>query len=88
MRHIHMNKVAWARDLSAAFERCNNLLELPSIHWSAAHINDETRAQTSDGSVIIALRSQRYRNMAQIGFLMIICLLWNLCHSLAIILSR
>lgn len=36
----HMNKVA--RDLSAAFEQCNNLLELPSIHWSAAHMNDET----------------------------------------------
>ena len=47
VRHIHMNKVAWARDLSAAFERCNNLLELPSIHWSAAYINDETRAHRS-----------------------------------------
>lgn len=47
VRHIHMNKVAWARDLSAAFEQCNNLLELPSIHWSAAHINDETRAHRS-----------------------------------------
>ena len=47
VRHIHMNKVAWARDLSAAFEQCNNLLELPSIHWSAAHVNDETRAHRS-----------------------------------------
>ena len=47
VRHIHMNKVAWARDLSAAFEQCNNLLELPSIHWSAAHMNDETRAHRS-----------------------------------------
>lgn len=47
VRHIHMNKVAWARDLSAAFEQCNNLLELPSIHWSAAYINDETRAHRS-----------------------------------------
>ena len=47
VRHIHMNKVPWARDLSAAFERCNNLLELPSIHWSAAHVNDETRAHRS-----------------------------------------
>ncbi len=47
VRHIHMNKVAWASDLSAAFERCNNLLELPSIHWSAAHMNDETRAHRS-----------------------------------------
>lgn len=47
VRHIHMNKVAQARDLSAAFEQCNNLLELPSIHWSAAHINDETRAHRS-----------------------------------------
>lgn len=47
VRHIHMNKVAWARDLSAAFEQCNNLLELPSIHWSAAHMNDETRAYRS-----------------------------------------
>ena len=47
VRYIHMNKVAWARDLSAAFEQCNNLLELPSIHWSAANINDETRAHRS-----------------------------------------
>ena len=47
VRHIHMNKVAWARDLSAAFEQCNNLLELPSIHWSDAHVNDETRAHRS-----------------------------------------
>lgn len=47
VRHIHMNKVAWARDLSAAFEQCNNLLELPSIHWSAAYVNDETRAHRS-----------------------------------------
>lgn len=47
VRHIHMNKVAQARDLSAAFEQCNNLLELPSIHWSAANINDETRAHRS-----------------------------------------
>ena len=47
VRHIYMNKVAWARDLSAAFEQCNNLLELPSIHWSAAHMNDETRAHRS-----------------------------------------
>ena len=47
VRHIHMNKVALARDLSAAFEQCNNLLELPSIHWSDAHVNDETRAHRS-----------------------------------------
>lgn len=47
VRHIHMNKVAWAIDLSAAFEQCNNLLELPSIHWSAAYMNDETRAHRS-----------------------------------------
>lgn len=45
--HIHMNKPALARDLSAAFEKCGNLLELPSIHWSAAHIHDETRAHRS-----------------------------------------
>lgn len=47
VRYIHMNKVAWAMDLSAAFEQCNNLLELPSIHWSTAHVNDETRAHRS-----------------------------------------
>ena len=47
VRHIHMNKVACATDLSAAFEQCNNLLELPSIHWSVAHANDETRAHRS-----------------------------------------
>ena len=47
VRHIHMNKPAWTRDLSAAFEQCNNLLELPSIHWSQAHIQDETRAHRS-----------------------------------------
>lgn len=47
VRHIHMDKVALARDLSAAFEQCKNLLELPSIHWSAAHMNDETRAHRS-----------------------------------------
>ena len=47
VRHIHMNKPALASDLSAAFEKCGNLLELPSIHWSAAHIHDETRAHRS-----------------------------------------
>lgn len=47
VRHIHMNKPALAKDLSAAFEKCGNLLELPSIHWSAAHMMDETRAHRS-----------------------------------------
>lgn len=47
VRHIHMNKPAWSWDLSAAFEQCNNLLKLPSIHWSQAHIQDETRAHRS-----------------------------------------